>query len=287
MPFVKMHGLGNDFVVVDCRDTDWGDWSHLAPALAHRRFGVGCDQVLLVRRSDRADLRMDIYNADGSRAEMCGNGIRCFARYARDRLGWRGERLQVETLAGVVVPRFVGELVEVDMGEPAFDPARIPVEAEAPVREAPLPMDGPDVKVTCVSMGNPHAVVFVDDAKTYPVEEMGPRIERHPWFPRRTNVEFVEVLGPDRIRMRVWERGAGVTLACGTGASAAAVAAHWTGRTGPEVTVAMDGGELEIRWDRASGRVFMTGPAVEVFEGVYLATSRSDAGRLGSYSSGG
>ncbi len=275
IPFVKMHGLGNDFVVVDCRRRDWGDWGRLAPALAHRRFGVGCDQVLLVRTSDRADLRMDVYNADGSRAEMCGNGIRCFAVYARDRLGWSGEGLRVETLAGVVVPRFVGDQVEVDMGRPAFDPERIPVSAPGPVREHPLPMDGPDAKVTCVSMGNPHAVVFVEDADAYPVAEMGPRIERHPLFPNRTNVEFVQVLSPDRLRMQVWERGAGVTLACGTGASAAVVAAHWTGRTGPEAVVVMDGGELRVRWDKESGHVFLTGPAVTVFEGEFLAPGAS------------
>jgi len=269
LPFVKMHGLGNDFVLVDDRERDRGDWAALAPRLAHRRLGVGCDQVLVVRSSGTADLRMDIYNADGSRAEMCGNGIRCLARWARDRGVSSGDELRVETLAGVMIPRLRGDLVEVDMGEPIFEGRKIPVDADGPVKDHPVPLDEGSVKVTCVSMGNPHAVVFVDDAASYPAAEVGPQVETHPFFPRRTNVEFVQVLAPDRLRMRVWERGAGVTLACGTGACAAAVAAHWTGRAEREADVELDGGLLNIRWDRESSRVFMTGPAAEVFEGQF------------------
>ncbi len=268
--FTKMHGLGNDFVLVDCRGHDPGGWPALAPRLAHRRLGVGCDQVILIRGSGTADFRMDIYNADGSRAEMCGNGIRCFARYVRDRGLWQGEALRVETLAGTVTARFAGEDVEVDMGAPVLEGRRIPVDADGAVRDHPLPVGRVSVKVTCVSMGNPHAVVFVDDAETFPVAEMGPLIEGSPFFPNRTNAEFVQVLGPDRVRMRVWERGAGITPACGSGACAAAVAAHWTGRTGREVTVVLDGGELRIRWDPETGHVLMTGPATAVFEGELL-----------------
>lgn len=269
LSFVKMHGLGNDFVVVDEREGRRTDWPELAPRLAHRRLGVGCDQVLLLRPSSAADLRMDIYNADGSRAEMCGNGVRCVALYARSRGLAPGETLRVDTLAGIVVTRFRGDQVEVDMGEPVLDGPRIPAAAQGPVREHPLSVGEGTVDVTCVSMGNPHAVVFVDDAEIYPVADVGPRLETHPFFPRRTNAEFVQVLAPDRLRMRVWERGAGITLACGTGACAAAVAAAWTGRAGREVDVVLDGGALHVRWDPQTSRVHMTGPAVEVFEGTF------------------
>ena len=269
LPFTKMHGLGNDFVVVDCREGDGGGWPALSRRMAHRRLGIGCDQVLLVFPSLVADFRMDIYNADGSQVEMCGNGIRCFAKYLRDRGATDASAIRVETLAGIMVPRFSGDDVEVDMGEPILEGRRIPVDAEGPVQEYPLALDEGAVKITCVSMGNPHAVVFVGDTAAYPVEAMGPKVENHPFFPRRVNVEFVEVVAPDRIRMRVWERGSGVTMACGTGACAAAVASHWTGRTEREVRVDLDGGALQIRWDRETGHVFMTGPAATVFEGEY------------------
>lgn len=277
LPFTKMHGLGNDFVVVDCREPRWGargDWEELSRRLADRRRGVGCDQVLLLYPSAQADFRMDIYNADGSRVEMCGNGIRCLATYLRDKGITRAKELRVETLAGPIIPRFAGDQVEVDMGEPVFDGRKIPVDADGPVQERPLRLPGsdvpgPELKVTCVSMGNPHAVMFVDEVESYPVGEVGPRIERHPFFPKRVNVEFVQVLNRGEVRMRVWERGSGVTMACGTGACAAAVASHWTGRVDREVTVRLDGGALLIRWDRESNHVFMTGPAETVFEGEF------------------
>ncbi|MBI5017802.1 MAG: diaminopimelate epimerase [Deltaproteobacteria bacterium] len=269
MPFTKMHGLGNDFVVADCRTTQWGDWEALSRRVADRRLGVGCDQVLLLYPSTVADFRMDIHNADGSRVEMCGNGIRCFAKYLRDKGITAAEEIRVETLAGIMVLRIRGDLIEVDMGEPVFDGRKIPVDADGPVQEHPLPLRQGAVKVTCVSMGNPHAVLFVDEAESYPVERVGPEVERHPFFPRRVNVEFVQVLGPDAVRMRVWERGSGVTMACGTGACAAAVASHWTGRTKRDVTVHLDGGALRILWDESSGRVTMTGPATTVFEGEF------------------
>ncbi|MBI5445170.1 MAG: diaminopimelate epimerase [Deltaproteobacteria bacterium] len=271
MPFTKMHGLGNDFVVVDCRSQEWGAWPELSRRLADRRFGVGCDQVLLLYPSAVADFRMDIYNADGSRVEMCGNGVRCFAKHLRDKGITSAGQIRVETLAGIVVPRFAGSLVEVDMGEPVFEGRRIPVAADGFVREHALELADRSVAVTCVSMGNPHAVVFVDQAEGFPVEAVGPQLETHPFFPNRVNVEFVQVLSDRELRMRVWERGAGVTLACGTGACAAAVVSAWTGRTGRTARVVLDGGPLEIRWDETSGRVFMTGPAETVFEGEYLA----------------
>ncbi len=266
--FTKMHGLGNDFVVVDCRGSDPGEWPARAPRLAHRRLGVGCDQVLLVYPSDVADFRMDIYNADGSRAEMCGNGVRCVARFLRDR-GVGAEVLRFETLAGLVTTRHRGDRVEVDLGPPELEGRRVPVDRDGAVREFPLALPGGDLAVTCVSMGNPHAVTFVADVEAYPVAEVGPRVETHPFFPRRTNVEFVQILAPDRLRMRVWERGAGLTAACGTGAAAAAVAAAWTGRARREVTVVLDGGPLEVFWDEATNRVSITGPAVTTFEGIW------------------
>jgi diaminopimelate epimerase len=200
---------------------------------------------------------------------MCGNGIRCFAKYLRDKAITAAEEIRVETLAGVIVPRLRGDLVEVDMGQPILEGRNIPVDADGPVKEFSLALREGNLSVTCVSMGNPHAVVFVDDAEGYFLERVGPEVERHPFFPRRVNVEFVQVLGPGEVRMRVWERGAGVTLACGTGACAAVVASHWTGRTGRDVKVVLDGGTLRIRWDEASGRVFMTGPATTVFEGEF------------------
>lgn len=267
LEFTKMHGLGNDFVLVDCRGSDPGNWEELSRRLAHRKFGIGCDQVLLLKDSGRADFKMEILNADGSMVEMCGNGIRCFARYLRTRGICNKGEISVETLAGIQRCVFDGDMVMVDMGQPELDGPKIPTMAEGHVLEAPLRLDDDSVKITCVSMGNPHAVIFVDDAESYPIEEVGPKVENHPFFPRRTNVEFVQVLGRNRVRMRVWERGSGVTMACGTGACASAVASFWTGRTDREVEVVLDGGSLFIRWDAGGDHVFMTGPGVEVFTG--------------------
>ncbi|TAL17484.1 diaminopimelate epimerase [bacterium] len=269
LKFTKMHGLGNDFVLVDCRESDPGNWTELAQRLADRHFGIGCDQVLLLRDSEVADYRMEIINADGSQVEMCGNGIRCFALYLKDNGLITGDEARVETLAGLQVCKLYGDLVEVDMGEPELEGRRIPVDADGVVKEYPLLLGDTSVLVTCVSMGNPHAVIFVDDAERYPVAEMGPQIENHPFFPRRTNVEFVEALSRTRLRMRVWERGSGQTLACGTGACATAVAAFWTGRAERESEVILDGGTLKINWEAESNHVFMTGPAATVFEGEF------------------
>jgi diaminopimelate epimerase len=253
--FTKMHGLGNDFVLVDCRENNPGNWTDLAARMGHRRFGVGFDQALLLKNPnnpDKADFRMEILNSDGSLVEMCGNGIRCFAYYLKNRLGFDESAIRIETMGGLQVCRFL-----------------IPLAAEGKVREYPLELPGADAVVTCVSMGNPHAVIFVEEVESYPVEEMGPRVETHEFFPNKINTEFVEVLSRDKLRMRVWERGAGLTMACGTGACAAAVAAYWTGRSEREVEVVLDGGSLFIRWDAETNHVFMTGPAVEVFDGVF------------------
>ncbi len=278
-PFTKMHGLGNDFVLVDCRKIDpgatagAGGWNELAARMGDRHLGVGFDQALLLKAPNdpkSADFRMEILNSDGSLVEMCGNGIRCFAYYLRNRLGFSASAIRIETMGGLQVCRFKGDMIEVDMGEPEFEGRLIPVDADGNVREHPLAFDGSDIVVTCVSMGNPHAVVFVEELGSYPVEEVGPKVESHEFFPNKVNTEFVKVLSRDKLRMRVWERGAGLTMACGTGACAAAVAAYWTGRAEREVEVVLDGGSLFIRWDAESNHVFMTGPAVEVFDGIWV-----------------
>lgn len=272
LPFTKMHGTGNDFVMVDARDFSEARLKALrrnASRIGDRHFGVGFDQMIIVRKpeSKDTDLRMEIINQDGSIVEMCGNGIRCFALYVRDRKIMDKPVLNVETPAGIIRPRIADGLVEVDMGEPVLDSRRIPVNVDGEIRDRTLTIAGEPRTVTCVSMGNPHCVSFVQSVEAAPVTTLGPKIEHDPLFPRRINAEFAEIVDKGTIRLRVWERGAGETLACGTGACATAVAAAWTGRTGRDVTVKLPGGDLRIRWDEKSNRVFMTGPAVTVFEG--------------------
>jgi diaminopimelate epimerase len=271
LEFTKLHGTANDFVYVDARRGLPGDPARLAPRLCDRHRGVGADGLILLLPSEIADCRMRIFNADGSTAEMCGNGIRGFAKFVLDSGLLAANPLHVETDAGVKALR--AELadgrvarVAVDMGTPEWSGRRIPVDADGDVIERPLEVAGRVWPVTCVSMGNPHCVVFVDDVASLPLAEIGPRFERHPFFPKRVNTEFIRVVGPTRLEMRVWERGAGETMACGTGACAAAVAAARTGRAERRSIVALPGGELEIEW-RADDHVVMTGDAVEVFSG--------------------
>ncbi|HMK49716.1 MAG TPA: diaminopimelate epimerase [Thermodesulfovibrionales bacterium] len=273
MRFTKMHGLGNDFILIDCMtDTcppEMGNAEAFSRHLCDRRFGIGADQLLLLYPSETADFRMRILNSDGSEVEMCGNGVRCFAKYVWDRGLSDKDILSIETLAGVVKPEKMGDMVRVDMGEPALEPERIPVRlphASGGVVDYPLRIDDREFRITCVSMGNPHAVIVVDDSAVFPVEKYGPLIEVHPVFPKKTNVEFIEIISRREIRMRVWERGAGETMACGTGASAVAVAASLKGLTDRDVTVHLRGGDLSIEW-ASDNHVYMTGPAVEVFEG--------------------
>ncbi len=274
--FTKMHGAGNDFVVLDGRPDAPGGAAlppleDLSRKLCDRHFGVGADQVLVVRDSRAADFRMEIYNADGSQVEMCANGIRAFYKYLRDRGLTRADEIGVETLSGVVRPRWAGpDLVTVDMGRPVLEPAKIPThlgEGDGPVLDAPLEVGGERLTVSSVSMGNPHAVVFVDDPERAPVETLGPRVEHHPAFPNRVNVEFVAPEGRDRIRQRTWERGTGETLACGSGACAVAVASILNGLVDRELVVSLRGGELRLAWAADDAHVFMTGPAAEVFSG--------------------
>jgi diaminopimelate epimerase len=271
LEFTKLHGTANDFVYVDARAGFPGDPAVLAPRLCDRHRGVGADGLILLLPSDAADCRMQIVNADGSVAEMCGNGIRGFAKFVLDAGLVRTNPLRVETDAGVKV--ITAELangrvgrVAVDMGTPEWSGRKIPVDADGEVIERALEVAGRRWDVTCVSMGNPHCVVFVDDVAALPLADIGPRFERHPFFPKRVNTEFIRVASRTRLEMRVWERGAAETMACGTGACAAAVAAARTGRAERRTTVALAGGELEIEW-RADDHVVMTGDAVEVFRG--------------------
>lgn len=270
LSFTKMQGLGNDFIVLDCRDgactVPEASWPSASIRLCDRRFGIGADQVLLIENSSQADFRMRIYNADGSEVEMCGNGIRCFARYLWDRGISDRKVMAIETLAGIIRPEKAGDLVSVDMGEPVLDARKIPVDLDGQVKDYPLTVGGRTFEITCVSMGNPHAVIVIDDLERFEVPFYGPLIENHPLFPKRTNVEFIQRIDRQHVRMRVWERGAGETMACGTGACAAAVAAHLKGLADRKVSMLLLGGELIIDW-KENGRVFMTGPAVEVFEG--------------------
>ena len=271
LEFTKLHGTANDFVYVDARAGFPGDPAAIAPRVCDRHRGVGADGLILLLPSERADCRMQIVNCDGSTAEMCGNGIRGFAKFVLDRGLVRANPLRVETDAGVKTVR--AELadgrvrrVAVDMGTPEWSGRAIPVDADGEVVERPLEVAGTVHRVTCLSMGNPHCVVFVDDVASLPLAEIGPRFEHHRFFPRRVNTEFVRVASRTRLEMRVWERGAGETMACGTGACAAAVAAARTGRAERRTVVALPGGELEIDW-RADDHVVMTGDAVEVFQG--------------------
>ena len=276
MKFTKMHGLGNDFVLVDARaiapENEIDDLSKFARWACDRRFGIGADQVLLLKDSKDADFRMEIINPDGSVVEMCGNGLRAFAKYIWDRGISDKDVLDIETLAGIIRPARIGnmgELIRVDMGEPELEGRKIPVNLhsrDGRIIDQPLKVGDETFKITCVSMGNPHAVIFVDDVDAFPVEIYGPMIENDELFPNRINVEFVQVLEKDSIRMRVWERGAGETLACGTGASASVVAARLKKLTDKKVTVQLKGGDLLIDWAE-NGRVYMTGPATEVYCG--------------------
>lgn len=268
LPFTKMHGLGNDFILIDVRGRKIPNLSRVVKKLSHRRFGIGFDQALILLPSKKADFRMDIYNADGGRVEMCGNGIRCLAKYIWGRRLSRKDTLSIETLAGVIRPRRVGNLVEVDMGGPILEGPQIPVNLSGRVIDYPLKVGERGFSITCVSMGNPHCVIFVEDVDRFPVTQCGPLIENHPLFPKRTNVEFVEVVNERVLKIRVWERGAGETMACGTGACAGVVAGVLKNLVQRKVTVHLLGGDLRVEYSKRDNHVYMTGPAIEVFEGV-------------------
>ena len=273
MHFVKYQGLGNDFVFVDGRNVKFENVSRAAQILCDRRFGVGADGLILVSASAKADVQMRVINADGSEAEMCGNASRCVPLFCKELGLLNGNKLVLETLAGPIVTRvkdWEKGLVSVDMGTPRLTRGEIPMSGAPDERAIDIPLiaGGKEWRGTAVSMGNPHFVIFVPSVTTIDLAQAGPEIEKHPSFPQKTNVEFVQTIDPHTLRMRVWERGAGITQACGTGSCAAAVAAVLTGRTAETVRVILDGGELEIDWTNRQ-QVRMTGPAQKVFEGEF------------------
>lgn len=271
LQFTKMHGLGNDFVVIDAIHQSVNLTPGQIRFIADRHFGVGCDQLLLVEAPTRegVDFTYRIFNADGGEVEQCGNGARCFARFVREHGLTDKDRLTVATRAGIITLQIEADgQVTVDMGVPVFEPAAIPFQAGAQADAYPLELaDGTTVELGVVSMGNPHAVLRVEDVDTAPVNELGPQIESHPRFPQRVNVGFMQIVDRGHVRLRVYERGAGETLACGTGACAAVVVGRQRGWLDDKVTVSLPGGDLHIRWAGPDEPVRMTGPAVSVFEG--------------------
>lgn len=300
MRFTKMQGLGNDYVYVNCMEERLENPSEMARLVSDRHFGIGSDGLILICPSGAADFEMEMYNADGSRGEMCGNGIRCVAKYVYDYGLTDKTSISVETLGGIKYLELTVEdgmvsLVRVDMGEPELEAAAVPILCEAVTEECvvdedsvlgggyawdggktrdcrkaidePIVVGGMEYRITGVSMGNPHAVVFLEDVEGLDIEKIGPKFENHKRFPKRINTEFVRVIDRETIEMRVWERGSGETLACGTGACAAAVASILNGLAERRVTVKLRGGDLLVEWDEETGKVYMTGPAVTVFEG--------------------
>lgn len=273
MRFTKMHGCGNDYVYVNLFEEEVADPSAVSVQVSDRHFGIGSDGLITIGPSEVADFRMRIYNADGSEAEMCGNGIRCVAKYVYDHKLTDKTEISVESGAGIkyltlYVEEGTVQQVRVDMGEPILEPAQIPVVSDRQrVIDEPIMVDGKEWRMTCVSMGNPHAVVFVDDVKEFPLEQIGPKFENHERFPKRTNTEFVEIISRTEASMRVWERGSAETWACGTGTCATVMACILNGLTDHKVLVHLRGGDLTIEYDEKTNHIFMTGPATEVFSG--------------------
>ena len=274
MKFTKMHGLGNDYVYVNCFEEKIDNPPAVARFVCDRHFGIGSDGLIMINPSKTADFEMEMYNADGSRGEMCGNGIRCVAKYVYDYGLTDKTQISVETLGGIKYLDLTVEdgkvsLVKVDMGKPELEADLIPIISEREqVIDEPIEVDGKEYHMTGVSMGNPHAVIYVDDVKGLDLEKIGPKFENHERFPKRINTEFVHCIDRQTVEMRVWERGSGETLACGTGACAVAVSSILNNLTDTQVTVKLLGGDLQIEWDREKDRVFMTGPATVVFDGV-------------------
>lgn len=278
MKFTKMQGLGNDYVYVNCFKEKIDNPSEVAKFVSDRHFGIGSDGLIMINPSKVADFEMEMYNADGSRGEMCGNGIRCVAKYVYDYGLTDKTHISVETLGGIkyldlTVKDGKVALVRVDMGEPELDPEKIPIimkgysDETDRVLNAPIKVDGKEYHMTGVSMGNPHDVVYIDDVQGLDIEKIGPKFENHERFPQRINTEFARVIDRKTVEMRVWERGSGETLACGTGACAVAVASILNGYTEREVEIRLLGGNLQIEWNEEDNHVYMTGPATVVFDG--------------------
>lgn len=272
LPFTKMHGISNDYVYVNAFTTPLTDPASVAQRVSDRRTGIGGDGLILICPSDTAHARMEMYNADGSRGAMCGNGIRCVGKYVHDHGLSRDNPLTVDTDSGIKILFLELEndqvsRVTVDMGEPILEGPQIPVAATGQIIDQPLAVAGTSHQVTCVSIGNPHCVTFVENVEPLELEKIGPQFEHHPFFPDRVNTEFIHVISPTELNMRVWERGSGETWACGTGACAAAVAAILNHKADRRVTIHLRGGDLEIEWRAEDNHIYMTGAAEEVFEG--------------------
>ncbi|PXV64399.1 diaminopimelate epimerase [Dysgonomonas alginatilytica] len=276
LKFTKMHGAGNDYIYVNGLTENIENASQLAISLSNRNFGIGSDGLVLILPSDSCDFRMQMFNSDGSEAEMCGNATRCVGKYVYDNKLTDKKEITLETKAGTkYITLLEGDIktrkVTVDMGEPILDPILIPVNiTQNPVLNYPLNIDGKEWKISCVSMGNPHAVVFTEGIKDFNLPVLGPKFETNPIFPRKTNTEFIEIVDRNTLNMRVWERGAGETLACGTGACAAAVAAILNNHCDRKIKIHLLGGDLDIEWRESNNHVYMTGEAVTVFEGTIL-----------------
>ena len=274
MKFTKMHSCGNDYVYVNCFEETIDDPGKVAKFVSDRHFGIGSDGMICICPSDKADFRMAMYNSDGSEGAMCGNGVRCIAKYVYDNGLTDKTTITIETKGGIKELKLTVEdekvtWVRVDMEAPVMEASRIPAIYDNldEIIDQPVIVDGKAYKITCVSMGNPHGVVFVDSVDNLDLEKIGPKFENHPMFPDRVNTEFIEVIDENTLKMRVWERGAGETLACGTGACASAYAAYLTHRTGNKVLVHLTGGDLQIEYDEEKNTIYMTGPAVKVFDG--------------------
>ena len=274
--FTKMQGLGNDYVYIDAINQNIENESSLAQFISNRNFGIGSDGLILICKSEIADFKMRMFNSDGSEAEMCGNGIRCVGKFVYDKGFTSKTEVTIETLAGIkklklFVKEGKVEKVRVDMGEPILEPTEIPViSEEIPVKNLYIKVKEKEFTFTCVSMGNPHAITIVDDVENFDVETYGKEVEKNELFPNKTNVEFIEIINKNCVKMRVWERGAGETLACGTGACAVVVATILNELTENKVKVKLLGGDLEIEWNKDNNHIYMTGPAVTVFEGELL-----------------
>ncbi len=272
--FTKMHGLGNDYVYMDCTESGEPDNIHtLARIVSNRHFGIGADGLILICKSKMCDFKMRMFNNDGSEAEMCGNGIRCVGKFVYDKGLTQKQELSIETLAGTKLLQLnlkegKVEEVKVDMGEPILEPKKIPViSKESPVKNLKLQALDRNFKFTCVSMGNPHAVTIVEDLQNFEVEKYGKILEKDKHFPEKANIEFIEIINETTVKMRVWERGTGETLACGTGACAVAVSTILNGYTKNDVTIKLQGGDLKIKWNKENNHLYMTGPVATVFEG--------------------
>ena len=273
MKFTKMQGIGNDYVYVNCFEETVADPERVSEIISDRHFGIGADGLVLIMPSDKADFRMRMFNADGSEGNMCGNATRCIGKFVYDNHLTDKTSITLETRSGIKKLTLYPEngkvkTVLVDMGKAVLKPADIPMNVSGDTFiNKPITVDGKEVFITAVSMGNPHAVTYVDDVDSLELEKIGPSFENHPLFPERVNTEFIKILDESTMQMRVWERGSGITMACGTGACATAVAAYLNHKAGRKSRVRMDGGDLQVHWNETDGHVYMTGPAVKVFDG--------------------